>query len=96
MVEKKTYNINKLKSKDESSEENNKIVKMVTNKLLELLILEISKSDMKHTIKTKLIHPLLYLLYCQLYPYLYAFVIVLILMFIMLVVIMIFFIIKIN
>ena len=43
-----------------------------------------SKDDMKETIKTKVIHPLLYMVYCQLYPYIYSILIVIILMFLIL------------
>lgn len=63
----------------------NNLVGVLTNKLLEMVIVEINKSDMQQKIQTKLVHPLMYLLYRQLYPYLYAFIIIIFLMFIMLI-----------
>lgn len=63
----------------------NNLVGVLSNKLLEMIIIEINKSDMQHKIQTKLIHPLMYLLYKQLYPYIYAFIIIIFLMFVMLI-----------
>lgn len=55
---------------------NNTLVGTLTNRLLELIILEINKSEMQVKIKTQVINPLMYMLYQQLYPYIYAFVII--------------------
>lgn len=63
----------------------NGLVGVLTNKLLEMVILEINKNDMQQKIQDKLIHPLMYLLYKQLYPYIYAFIIIIFLMFVMLI-----------
>lgn len=63
----------------------NNLVGVLTNKLLEMVIMEVNKNDMQQKIQTKLIHPLMYLLYKQLYPYLYAFIIIIFLMFVMLI-----------
>lgn len=63
----------------------NNLVGVLTNKLLEMVIMELNKSDMQQKIQTNLIHPLMYLLYKQLYPYLYAFIIIIFLMFVMLI-----------
>ena len=90
---KKTYNIDNIKAKSSAFEQNAELITIITNKLLDLIILEISKNEMKETIKAKIIHPLLYILYCQLYPYIYGFVILMVLMFSMLAVLLIFFII---
>jgi hypothetical protein len=62
----------------------NELVSTITNKVLELVIVEISRDDMKETIKAKVIHPLLYMVYCQLYPYIFTILIIIILMFLIL------------
>ncbi len=51
----------------------NDIVKVIANKVLDLVILEINKEEMKDVIKNKVIHPLLNMVYLQLFPYLVAF-----------------------
>jgi Ca2+-dependent lipid-binding protein len=51
----------------------NDIVKTFANKIIDLIIIEINTKDMKDTIKKKIIHPLLTLIYSQLYPYIVAF-----------------------
>lgn len=65
------------------------IIKVMTNKVFDLIIQEISKDDMKEVIKTKVIHPLLYILYCQLYPYIFTFIIIVMLMLLILIVLLI-------
>jgi hypothetical protein len=55
---------------------NNTLIGTLTNRLLELIIIEINKSDMQVKIKKQVINPLMYMLYQQLYPYIYAFVII--------------------
>lgn len=65
--------------------QNNTLVGTVTNKILEMLMIEINKPEMQCKIKNSIINPLMYLIYKQLYPYLYAFVILIFLMFIMLI-----------
>lgn len=62
----------------------NELIHTITNKVLELVILEISKEDMKETIKAKIIHPLLYMIYCQFYPYIFFAFVIFILMFLIL------------
>lgn len=71
----------------------NDLVKALTNRVLELVMLEINKSSTQDHIKTKIVHPLLFMIYKQLYPYLYAFITIILLMFIMLVVLLVYFII---
>jgi hypothetical protein len=61
------------------------LIGALTNKMLEMIILEINKTDMQCKIQNSIINPLMYLLYKQLYPYLYAFIILMFLMFIMLI-----------
>lgn len=72
---------------------NFELIKVISNRVLDLIMGEINKDDMKVNIKKKIIDPLLYLLYCQLYPYIYTFVIIILLMFVILIVLLIFFII---
>jgi hypothetical protein len=69
------------------------IIKTLTNKVLELVMIELNKHDMRILIKDKIVHPLLYLIYCQLYPYIYTIVIIILLMFVILIVLLVFFII---
>ena len=71
----------------------NEIIKTITNRVLELVMVEIGKTDMQENIRSKIIHPLLFMIYKQLYPYIYGFLAVIFLMFIMLVVLVVFFII---
>jgi hypothetical protein len=71
----------------------NDIIKNLTNKVLELVIVELNKNEMKQNIATKIIHPLLYMIYSQLYPYIYTIIIIILLMFLILVVLLVFFII---
>jgi hypothetical protein len=61
------------------------LVGALTNKILEMIILEVNKSDMQCKIQNSIINPLMYKLYKQLYPYLYAFIIIVFLMFTMLI-----------
>lgn len=63
----------------------NTLVGAVTNKILEMIIIEITKTDMQCKIQNSIINPLMYLIYKQLYPYLYAFIILIFLMFVMLI-----------
>lgn len=64
---------------------NSNLVGALTNKILEMIIMEINKTDMQYKIQKSIINPLMYMLYKQLYPYLYAFIILMFLMFIMLI-----------
>ncbi len=68
-----------------SKNNNNNLVGALTNKILELIIMEINKTDMQCKIQNSIINPLMFLIYKQLYPYLYAFIILIFLMFIMLI-----------
>jgi hypothetical protein len=69
------------------------IIKSITNRVLELVMVEIGQADMQENIRNKIIHPLLFMIYKQLYPYIYGFLAVIFLMFVMLVVLVVFFII---
>lgn len=71
----------------------NEIIKLLTNRVLELVMMEIGKADMQENIRNKVIHPLLFMVYKQLYPYLYGFLAIIFMMFIMLVALVVFFII---
>jgi len=82
--------INNIKSCGNNKD--NGIIKLVTNRVLDLIMIEINKDDMRDNIKNKIIHPLLYMIYNQLYPYIYCFIIIIFLMFIILIVILVFFI----
>lgn len=62
------------------------IVNQVTNKLLDMIVVEINKDDMKETIRLRVVHPLLEMIFKQLYPYIFTLVIVIVLMFAMLIV----------
>jgi len=68
------------------------IIQTLTNKVIELVMIELGKADMRANIQNKIIHPLLFMIYKQLYPYIYGFCAIIFLMFIMLVVLIIFFI----
>ncbi len=68
------------------------IIKIIVNKLLDLIMIEINNVEMKENIQKKIVHPLLYMIYCQLYPYIYTFIIIIILMFLILITILICFI----
>jgi hypothetical protein len=60
------------------------LVRTITNKVLDLVILEINKDEMKEMIKTKVIHPLISIIYHQLYPYIVALVVSFVLILLML------------
>ena len=64
----------------------NDIVHQVTNRVMDLVIAEINKTEMKDTIRSRVIHPLMEMIFKQLYPYIYTFIIIIFLMFVMLVV----------
>lgn len=72
---------------------NNDLVKLVTNKVVDMIMVELNKDEMKKNIHEKIIHPLMYMIYKQLYPYIYAFIIVIFLMFIILICLLVIFII---
>ena len=76
-----------------SKDRNSEIIKMVANRILDMVMLEISKDEMKDNIKKKIVNPLMYIIYTQLCPYIYTFVTIILLMFVILIVILIFFII---
>lgn len=59
--------------------------KMVANKLLDTIVAELNKAEMKETIRNKIVVPLMTMIYKQLYPYIYTFVIMVALMFVMVV-----------
>lgn len=61
------------------------VIKIIVNKLLDLIMIEINNAEMKENIQKKIIHPLLYMIYSQLYPYIYTFIIIIILMFLILI-----------
>ncbi len=61
------------------------IIKIIVNKLLDLIVIEINNAEMKENIQKKIIYPLLYMIYSQLYPYIYTFIIIIILMFLILI-----------
>lgn len=61
------------------------VIKIIVNKLLDLIMIEINNVEMKENIQKKIIHPLLYMIYSQLYPYIYTFIIIIILMFLILI-----------
>lgn len=71
---------------------NGEIIKMLTNRVLDLIMIEINKDDMKENIKKKIVNPLMYMIYSQLCPYIYTFITVILLMFVILIVILVFFI----
>jgi len=70
--------------KNQTNKYNNSLIGALTNRILEMVILEINKTDMQCKIQNSIINPLMYLIYKQLYPYLYAFIILIFLMFVML------------
>lgn len=68
------------------------VIKIIINRLLDLIMIEINNAEMKDNIQKKIVYPLLYMIYCQLYPYIYTFIIIIILMFLILITILICFI----
>lgn len=60
------------------------LVGSLTNRMVEMIIIEINKREMQTKVQDKIIHPLMYMIYKQLYPYIYTFIILFFLMFIML------------
>lgn len=86
----KDFNVETFGSDNVNDLENNDVIKLITNKLLELIVIDINKPLMKENIKKKLIYPLLYLLYYQFYPYIYSFIIILVLIFVILILLLIF------
>ena len=64
----------------------NTIIQQLLNKIIDLVTVEINKDDMKEIIRTKVVHPLLELIFKQLYPYILTLVLVVSLMFVMLIV----------
>lgn len=56
----------------------------LTNRLVEMMMMEIQKPDMKTKIQDQIIHPVMAMIYKQLYPYIYTFIIVFFLIFFML------------
>lgn len=74
-----------------NSQRKTELVKVITNKVLDLIVVEINKDEMKDTIKNKVIHPMLYMIYCQIYPYIFTVVIIILLMFIILIILLVFF-----
>lgn len=87
----KRYSIDRLTPTYDNLQYNNDLIKILTNKVLDLVIIEVTRPEMKDVIKNKLVHPLLTVIYLQLYPYLYSFIILIVLMFLMLILILIFF-----
>lgn len=87
----KKYSIDRLTPSFDNLQYNNDLIKILTNKVLDLVILEVTKPEMKEIIKDKVVNPLCYVIYLQLYPYLYSFIILIVLMFFMLILILIFF-----
>ncbi len=67
------------------------IVRAITNKLLDLVIVEIQKTEIQHNIKAKIIDPLLVMIFKQLYPYIYGVLALVFLIFVSLVVLVVFF-----
>lgn len=59
------------------------VLRTLTNRLLDTFISEMDKDELRDTIRTKLINPILRLLYTEMYPYIFALIltIFLILMF---------------
>lgn len=57
------------------------IVKVITNKIFDLIVQEIQKESMKEAIRLKVVNPLMTMIYKQLYPYILTFIIFLFLMF---------------
>lgn len=56
----------------------------LTNRLVEMMMVEIKKPDMQTKIKNQIIHPVMDMIYKQLYPYIYTFITVFFLIFCML------------
>ena len=59
------------------------VIRRLANRFLDMLHQEISNMEMRHSIKKKLVEPLLSLIYSEIYPYMYLVfgIIILILLF---------------
>lgn len=52
------------------------MVQKLTNKLIDMVINEINKDDMRIVIRKKILNPLLQLIYIELSPYIYGFLVI--------------------
>lgn len=57
------------------------LIKVITNKIFDLIVQEIQKETMKEAIRLKVVNPLMTMIYKQLYPYILSFVVFLFIMF---------------
>jgi hypothetical protein len=48
------------------------LIKTVTNKFIDMVVKEINNQEMRDTIHTKLVNPLLTMIYKEVYPYIFA------------------------
>jgi hypothetical protein len=66
-----------------NSKKGDDIIRRLANRFLDMLHQEISNMEMRHSIKKKLVDPLLSLIYSEIYPYMYLVfgIIILILLF---------------
>jgi hypothetical protein len=52
--------------------EKENMLKKVTHRFIDMIILEMNNDEMKNTIRTKLLNPLLSMIYVEVYPYVYG------------------------
>lgn len=50
----------------------NKAIKLMTSKVVNMIVNEMNKSDMQDIIRQKIINPVINMMYTQLYPYIIA------------------------
>lgn len=51
---------------------NDTMLRKLTNRFLDMIVLEMNNEEMKDTIRSKLITPLLHMIFTEIYPYIYG------------------------
>jgi hypothetical protein len=52
------------------------MIQKVTNKLLDMIVNEVNKEEMRVVIRKKILNPLLHMIYIEVAPYIYGFIII--------------------
>jgi hypothetical protein len=48
------------------------VVKKLTNRVIDMIVIEMNNEEMRDTIKKKILNPLLGMIYVEVYPYVYG------------------------
>lgn len=54
------------------SNKSDTVIKMISNRFLDMIVQEMNNEEMKITIKAKILNPLLHLIFTETYPYIYG------------------------